>query len=425
MKKKLFGLVVACGYLLFLAGCSDSESRAVSKQSYDPSKPVEAITFSPDSGGMRTKFIVKGSNFGTDVSKIQVLFNGNRKARVISANGNMIYCMVPKQTGGENTVAVVVEEDTCEMAQTFRYSVKEMVTTVTGKDENGGLVDGSLSESRFAWTCGIGLVTGDNLLIMERFDWRVRLASLNDNKVITLITGFSTGKPAVTKDGKTAFAIGYGHPHIIYRFDQRNLWAPRKLGELQSFFGNIQSCCLTPDEEWLYFRDNQAKFGRINIADPNRVELLNDQCGETPNGTDNHLLYHPQDDCFYMSIEFGHGIYRISKDGKNVSRWAGFNGQSNIDGYLDEASLTSPMGMAVDADGNIYVAQVQGHNIRKISYPERLVTSVAGSYGQGGGVDGEPIKARFRGPWDIVIDAEENFYITQFWGCSVRKLAIE
>ncbi|MGQ1947537.1 IPT/TIG domain-containing protein [Geofilum sp. OHC36d9] len=423
----IFGVFGLLFFLAAIFGCSKSESVSEAGHIYDPSKAIEIYSFSPDSGGMRDKCIVKGRNFGSDPIRIQVLFNGNRKARVISANGEMIYCMVPKQPDGYNEVAVVVDEDTCVFEdKKFKYSVKELVSTIAGKDEEGGYVDGSLGESRFAWTCGIGYLTGNNLMICERFDWRIRMVAMDDNKVITLVNGFSTGSPAVTKDKKTAFCIGYDAPHIVYRFDQSRLWIPKRVtSEIPGFFGRIQSACLGPNEEWLYFRDSEAKFGRMNISDPGLVEILNTDCGSTVNGTDNHLLYHPLYNCFFMSIEFGHGIYKISLDGKTVEEFAGFNGVGNQDGNLDEAVLTSPMGMKVDREGNIYFAQVQNHVVRKISYPEGLVTTIAGSAGQAGGQDGNPYVARFRGPWDIAIDEEDNFYITQFWGVSVRKLAIE
>lgn len=128
---------------------------------------------------------------------------------------------------------------------------------------------------------------------------------------------------------------------------------------------------------------------------------------------------------FLMSEEFAHGIYKISLDGKTVEEYVGFKGLGGQDGYLFEAQMTSPMGMAVDRDGYIYVAQVQCHTVRKIDYKTGLVTTLGGAYNTPGGIDGVPYLARFNGPWDIVMDEEENFYIGQFWGCSVRKLAIE
>lgn len=417
--------VVAVG--LLAAACNDSESySAPAGTPYDPSKPVEFYTFEPDSGGMRTKCIIKGSNFGTDIENIKVLFNGDREARIISSNGNMIYCLVPKQAAGNNKVSVVIGKDTVHSEKTFAYSVKELVTTVVGKNNEEGYVNGSLGEARLGWISGLALVTGNNLIISERNFFRVRLTALEENQVITLMEGSQYGKPAVTKDRKTAYFIGYGSPHTIYKFEQDNLWQPRRVvSSIPGFDGIIQCAAFGPNEEWLYFRDNTGKFGRLNLEDPGIVEVLNEHCGDTPNATDSHLIWHPQMECFLMSLEFAHGIYKVSLDGKNVEIFAGFNGIGGQDGYLNEAQFTSPMGMAIDWDGNIYVAQVQNHIIRKISYPDGLVSTIAGYNGQSGAVDGVPYKSRFNGPWDIIIDDEENFYIGQFWGSSVRKLSIE
>lgn len=418
--------MVAVG--LLAAACDDTEAYKVPAGiPHDPSKPIEFYTFEPDSGGMRTKCIIKGANFGTDIENLKVLFDGDREARIISSNGDMIYCLVPKQQGGNNSVSVVVGEDTVTCKdKTFGYSVKESVSTVVGKNDTGGDIDGSLTATRLNWTCGLGLVTGNNLFISERFAWRIRMAALEENKVVTLITGFAAGKPAVTKDGTTAYYIRYNTPHTIYKLEQRNLWLPRVVAEdLPNCPGNIQCAAFGPDEEWLYFRDSSGNFGRVNLQDTEVVEILNNNCGSTINNTDNHLVWHPQMNCFLMSEEFAHGIYKISLDGKTVEEYVGFKGLGGQDGYLFEAQMTSPMGMAVDRDGYIYVAQVQCHTVRKIDYKTGLVTTLGGAYNTPGGIDGVPYLARFNGPWDIVMDEEENFYIGQFWGCSVRKLAIE
>lgn len=426
--KSLFFVV---GVLLVsLPACNNSEpyeGKLTSGVPYDPSKPVEVFTFEPDSGGMRTQCLIKGSNFGTDIEKIKVLFSGDREALVVSSTGDMIYCLVPKQPKGNNQVSVVIDEDTvvCE-DKTFGYSVKEAVSTAVGKNEAQGYVDGTLTGSRLSLTSGLGMVAGNNLLISERWDGRIRMASFNDNKVITLYSGSPVGKPAITKDGKTAYYITHKSPHLVYKLEQDNLWIPRLLvKDIVGFNGLIQCAAFGPNEDWLYFRDTEGKFGRLNISNPEQVELLNANCGSTIYGTDNHLIWHPQMNCFLMSLEFAHGIYKVSLDGKNVEEYVGFKGVGGQDGFLDEAQMTSPMGMCVDKEGNIYVAQVQCHMIRKINYPSGAVSTIAGAFNQQGDVDGVPAQARFNGPWDIVMDEEENFYIAQLWGDSVRKLAIE
>ena len=78
-------LVALC---LALASCSDDD-----KPSYAPHDPNKAITltdFYPTTGGVATKVILNGDNFGTDADKIKVYFN-NKEAAVIEAIGNKIY----------------------------------------------------------------------------------------------------------------------------------------------------------------------------------------------------------------------------------------------------------------------------------------------------------------------------------------------
>ena len=59
----------------------------------------------PDSGGIRTKFIVKGSNFGEDKSQVKVYFKdevGNeREALVLGVKPDVIYAQVPSKPEGK------------------------------------------------------------------------------------------------------------------------------------------------------------------------------------------------------------------------------------------------------------------------------------------------------------------------------------
>lgn len=81
------GMLLTC-----LAACNKKETSSVAVP-YDSSKPVEVTSFMPDSGGIKTKFVIKGSNFGNDKSKISVYFKDvdrERKAVVIGVNSETI-----------------------------------------------------------------------------------------------------------------------------------------------------------------------------------------------------------------------------------------------------------------------------------------------------------------------------------------------
>lgn len=145
--KKTFYLSLLLGCLC-MVGCKDDSTD--SGQPYDPNRPATFTEFTPTEGAVRTRMYIKGSNFGTDESKIHVNIGGKR-AKVIGSDGNTIYCMVPSRAySGE--VVVMMEGEKGDTAQTytfdqkFTYNTRTVVGTLLRKvDENNesGFSDGS------------------------------------------------------------------------------------------------------------------------------------------------------------------------------------------------------------------------------------------------------------------------------------------
>lgn len=393
---------------------------------YDPNKPVEVTAILPDSGGYNTPFIIKGSNFGSDLSKIKVIFNGNREANIVSTSGDMLYGIVPKQADGQNEVTVMVnDEKEATLPQTFRYTKVEQISTLAGKHGTGAYVDGVLSESRFQYMVGINVVAGGNVIVCEDRQKRVRMISEADNKVTTLQSGVAFGHPAVTKDRKIAYCIQKEKPHAVYIFSQLNAWQPKRLvSSIQDFNGEIWSCTLDDEEQKLYFRDHEGKMGYLLLDSPEDVTVLNAQCGAVDKKT-SYLIWSSMDKCFFLSVQNAQGIYKVSHDGKTVEEYAGFNGIGNMDGPRMSMSMKNPTGMAFDKDGNMYFTDSMGFTVRRINREDGMATTVAGIFQSEGGDDGLPLESKFSYPYDISVDDDGNFYICQGWGCSVRKFAIE
>lgn len=443
MKKKFSFLIpAAIGIAMGFMACSENyvyEIPKINGEAFNPSQPVTVSEILPDSGGYLTQFVIKGSNFGTDPSKIDVIFGGNRKATVVSSNGTTLYGICPKQENGNNQITVRVDSvgEPAVCPNTFKYSKVERVSILAGKTANGGYVDGSPIDARFNYMYGVGVVTGNNVIVMEGRNNRVRMISEKDNKVITLLTGGPNfGHPAVTKDRKRLYAVQIQQPHAVYCFDQTNNWSAKRLatslqykgndGKTQVLDGEIYACTLDDEGKWLYFRDHKARLGRMEIANPENVEILNDKCGDVDKNV-SYLAWSPVDKCFYMSLQNKHGIYKISHDGKTVEMFAGFNGVGSQDGPKLSASFKNPTGMAFDVDGNMYLTDSMGFTVRKIGHNDGMVTTVAGKYNtcDNNKVEGLPLEVTFNYPYDISIDDEGNFYIIEGWGCDVRKFAIE
>jgi sugar lactone lactonase YvrE len=96
-------------------------------------------------------------------------------------------------------------------------------------------------------------------------------------------------------------------------------------------------------------------------------------------------------------------------------------GPGNFDGTGSEARFLGIHGVAVDAGGSIYLADMPDQAIRKVS-PAGLVTTVAGAAGAVGSADGAGAAARFAAPRGVALDAAGNLYIADSGNNTVRRM---
>ncbi|TGE13805.1 NHL repeat-containing protein [Hymenobacter elongatus] len=103
-----------------------------------------------------------------------------------------------------------------------------------------------------------------------------------------------------------------------------------------------------------------------------------------------------------------------------VATYAGTGNQGFKDGAAINAQFGYAAGLALDAQGNLYVADEENHRIRKIS-PDGLVTTLAGS-GVAGFADGVGITAQFNKPKAVALDQQRNVYVADKENRSIRKI---
>ena len=93
----------------------------------------------------------------------------------------------------------------------------------------------------------------------------------------------------------------------------------------------------------------------------------------------------------------------------------------SVDGIGAAARFDSPEGIAVDLNGNVFVADPATYTIRKIS-PDGVVTTLAGAAGQKGSQDGPAASARFAFPSCVVVDRAGNLYVGDEDNDTIRKI---
>ena len=105
-----------------------------------------------------------------------------------------------------------------------------------------------------------------------------------------------------------------------------------------------------------------------------------------------------------------------------VTPLAGLAGSSgSADGTGSAARFQAPSGIAVDATGNLFVADSVNFTIRKVT-PAGVVTTFAGVAGSYGSADGAGSAARFSTPSGITVDAAGNLFVVDKGNNTIRKI---
>ena len=119
----------------------------------------------------------------------------------------------------------------------------------------------------------------------------------------------------------------------------------------------------------------------------------------------------------FVSDTYNHRIRKITPAGVVTTIAGSIAGFANGTGTA--AKFDHPSGLAIDAAGNLFVADGFNNQIRKVT-PSGVVTTLAGGFQ--GYIDGSGTSARFYGPFGVAIDAAGNILVTDEMNHSIRKI---
>jgi sugar lactone lactonase YvrE len=124
----------------------------------------------------------------------------------------------------------------------------------------------------------------------------------------------------------------------------------------------------------------------------------------------------------YVADAANNVIRRIAPGGATTTFAGSSDGSAGIaDGTGSSAQFNFPSGVAVDGSGNVYVADTGNSTIRKVT-PAGAVTTLAGTAGSTGSADGTGSSAQFSNPEGLAVDQNGNVYVADSENHVVRKV---
>lgn len=362
------------------------------------------------------------------------------------------------------TYGVAVDSTgTVYVVDPYNFSIRKItpggsVSTWAGGVE--GALDGIGTAARFEYPLGIAVDSAGYVYVADTDNYEIR--KINPSGVVSTLAGQVEQVGAV--DG-TGGAARFNEPQGVVVDSKGNIYvadhinsAIRKItpvGVVSTFAGKMgehgsaddpagtvgaarfyyPSGLAIDSTDTLYVADEQNSTIR-KITPDGHVTTLAGMAGVAGGSTDgvgaNARFYNPQgvavDAAFnvYVADTNNNTIRVIGPTGK-VSTLAGSAGMYGyVDGAGTAARFGGPTGVTVDTAGNVYVADNSNNAIRRIS-PAGVVTTLSGSQtaGTADGTSGVGGTARFNGPWSISIDATGNLFVGDGeggdWG-TIRKI---
>jgi sugar lactone lactonase YvrE len=293
------------------------------------------------------------------------------------------------------------------IADSHNYRVRKVspggtITTFAGKGAPGGAfpVDGSPATSaRLDNPFGVAVDGQGNVYISDWANYRVY--KVNPGGIIARFAG--TGVLGFSGDGGPATSARLYAPAGLAVDGQGNVYIAdagnnrvRKVspgGTITTFAGNGKQG----------FSGDGGPATSATMTSPERVAT--DSKGNV-----------------YIAVNYNYRVRKVSRGG-TITTFAGGGSSVGDGGPATSAGLRDPRGVAVDGQGNVYIADFSDHRVRKVS-PGGTITTFAGTGTGGFSGDGGPAtSARLNGPDGLAVDGQGNVYIGDSQSYRVRKVA--
>ncbi len=279
------------------------------------------------------------------------------------------------------------------------------ITTVAGNGTQGFAGDGSQATSaELAGPSGIAVDKARTLYIADQFNQRLRQVPSSG----TISTAAGNGTAGYSGDGKVATNAELDNPFGVAVDSSGNFYIGDSV--------NAVVRKVTSSDTISTYAGNNANGPSYYRRRRRRDQRAAQHSFRTSRSTAPDNLY---------IADTGNNVIRMVTPGGTISTFAGNTNlgasYSGDGGPASAAALNAPQGVAVDAAGNLYIADTGNHRIRMVS--NGTITTVAGNGIPGFLGDGGPaLNAELNRPLAVAVDSANNIYIADNRNSRIRKV---
>ena len=288
-----------------------------------------------------------------------------------------------------------------------RVDATGTITTVAGTGEEGYSGDGGPAvQARLGTPQGVAVDGDGNLYIAEFGNSRIR--RVNGTGTITTVAG--TGEHGYSGDGGSAVQAQLYRPRGVAVDGDGNLYIADTVNNRirrVDTAGKITTVAGTGERG---FTGDGGPAISARLRSPHRVAV---------DGGGN-LYFVDADNNRLRRVDPSGTITTVAGSGEPGFLGEGYSGDG---GPAVQARLREPHGVAVDSDGNLYIADSGNHAIRRVD-ASGIITTIAGIGVRGFSGDGGPaVQAQLYRPRGIVVDGNGNLYFADSNNQRIRRLS--
>lgn len=370
MKKEFVQYAGILGLILIVASCKKKNFNEDTTGGGTTTHQVLNIT--PSYGQTGTPVTIKGKNFGTVTSILELKIN-NIVLTFTLVNDSTITTTIPKGLG--TGTVVVTKQSKAANGPAFEYLYTGNVTTFSGNGDISPLTGTALT---VGYTEPIGLCTDAQNNVYVGDAKGLRKIDANGNVTYANITAYANGTGPVGDITAINNLFYYTGPqtHTIFQYNPANVIS----SSITQAAGNFSAGYLD-GTALLDTRFNGPLYISKTSANDILISDINNHC-----------------------------IRKLAL-GQSVSTYAGSNIAGDVNANSTNARFNQPAGIFTDANNDTYVCDAGNSKIKKIS-ANRDVTMVAGTVN--GYQDGPVASAKFNQPASLVKDELGNLLVTDF-----------